>query len=406
MNSSRLHPPNVKIARPLRHTVTLYIEENGQTEAVERAEVRARIRGFLEEIKFNAGETVKEKEMLYLIEPQQYKANLDAQIADLAIANAAVARSRADIEKTESDYQRHKKLFEDDATSQSRLEEAKAARDGAKAQLAGSIANKERAKADVQLARIDFGYTKVRAPITGAITRTEVKVGNLVENGTHLATIVKHDPIYAIFNINERFVQDLQEMYGEGERAGKRDLSKIPAELQLREGQNFPFKGRLNYVDQEVDQGTGTLMIRAIFPNPGTRILPGNHVRVRVPFDKLENAILIPESATAADQQGRYTYVVIDKKVVRRDIKVGSKYQGMIVVEEGLQPDDMVIVSGIQRSRPGLEVDPETVTLSFDGQQDQDIPATDTPPVDPDANPQAGDAVDASVGDTQLPKAQ
>jgi RND family efflux transporter MFP subunit len=345
-------PPSVKVAQPIQRTVKLYLIENGQTEAVDKADVRARVQGFLEEIRFEEGQRVEAGQVLYIIEQREYKAARDSAKADLETAEVAVAR-------TLSEFERQDSLLKENATSKSKWEQAKAERDGA-------IAQRDKAKAALDRAELNLEYTEVKANIAGNISETFVKQGNLVDDGTLLATITQFDPIWAKFNISERYVNELERQSPAERRTEEIDVRHMAAELQRDGDAGFPFKGNLTYVDmQGIDPGTGTLMIKAEFPNPKKSILPGNSVRVRVVVGIQENALLIPERAIGADQVGRYGYIVsADNKAQRRNLVLGPKYGSLIVVNEGLQPDDTVVIDGLQRIRDGSPVTPSTMDLS------------------------------------------
>jgi RND family efflux transporter MFP subunit len=363
-------PPPVTVAKPAQKTVTLYLIENGRTEAVERADVRAEVQGYLEAVHFTEGQSVAEGDLLYTIEQREYKAKRDSAKADWGLAEVAVRRAT-------DEYERQDTLLKQNATSKSKWEQAKAERDG-------SIAARFGAKAQLDLAELDLERTEIKARIEGRITQTIIKKGNLVKSGDILSTVVQHDPIYAYFNISERFFLTLERQHPKV--GDKVDIKTISAELQRDGDEGYPFKGNLDYVDQEgIDEDTGTLQIRAKFPNPESarqRILPGNFCRIRVPIGKMENALLVPEGAIARDQAGRYLMVVVDikddgeapstaaikkglKRVARRNITVGPKYGNMIVVETGLSADEQVIISGLQRAREDAIVNPKQSELDI-----------------------------------------
>ena len=384
-------PPSVTVAPPMVQDVTVYLEEIGQTESVHRAEVRSRLQGFLEEQKFQPGANVKEGELLYIIEQQQYQAALDSANgeylgaraallgakAEIKVANAALTAAEADLNVKELDLKRLDALLPKGAVTQSEWDNGKALRDSAVAARDASIANQstaaaslenakaevKQAEASVNQAKIDLDYTEVKAPISGRITKTDVTRGNLVRNGTLLATVVAENPIWANFNISERNLLRLQKT---SERPEDFDITKIKAFLQRAGDEGFPYEGNLDYADPEVDQGTGTLAVRAIFNVPADMppLIPGLFVRVRVPTRELSDAKLIPEQAVARDQAGAYVLTVgADKKVQRKDVQLGNKEGDMIVVLNGLEPTDMVVVAGIQRARPGVEVAPTETSL-------------------------------------------
>lgn len=389
-------PPKVTVARPLQQTVTNYLEETGTTEAVELVAVRARVTGFLEEIRFEAGDETTEADVLYVIEQREYKAKVDAARAELDAQKAEQARAQAE-------YDRELELQVQDATSEREVVTAKAARDVAKAAV-------DAASAALDLAQRDLDYTEVRAPISGRVEKTLVKVGNLVDGveATQLTTILQYDPIYANFNISERMF--LKILDGARDRDKRKiDKEQVKLYLQRADDKGFPFEGHFDYADLAVDQSTGTYMIRGIFPNPDRDIVPGLFVRIRLPLGVRENALLVPERAVGADQRGRYVLVVDDKgEVHRRNVTLGPRYGDMVVVkdeEDGLDADDWVIIEGLQRARPGAKVSPEQTELTA-LKPDRPTPEEKkAPPGEPetDAAPPEGEGDDAAPGGDRDP---
>ncbi len=360
-------PPTVTIAKPVRQTVTNFLEETGSTEAVEMVAIRARVAGFLTEVNFEPGTDVEAGDTLYVIQPREYQANVD--LAKAEVKSREVALNLAEIE-----YTRQTNLVADNATAQAKVDQAEAARDGAVAAL-------DAAKAALDQAELDLEYTEVKTPISGRVGKTLVKLGNLVGEGeaTHLTTVISYDPIYANFNISERaLLQASQRTGGSAERG---DITQVKAYLRRAVDTGFPFEGHLEYADLAVDQSTGTFMIRAVFPNPEMQIFPGLFVRVRVPLDVTEDSILVPERAIGADQAGRYVMIVSDGNVVeRRNIERGAKYDELVVVTDGLNGDERVVIDGIQRSRPGSEVAPQEIALSPVGDALESVEEGNQPP--------------------------
>lgn len=382
-------PPKVTVAKPLRQTVTDYLEETGTTEAVQRAEVRARVRGVLQSIHFQPNEFVKQGDLLYQIEPDEYQAARDAAAAQLEMQK--VALQKADLE-----YERQKKLRAQNATSETNLVAAEAEFKGAQAAVAA-------AEATLAKAQIDLDYTQVRSPIDGQVDKTLVKVGNLVGDGeaTHLTTVVSIDPIYANFNISELALLKLRaDMNQEQRKRGMRDddeleqmKQSVTLYLARAIDRDFPYAGHLDNWDLTVDQSTGTYRLRGIFDNPNLDILPGLFVRIRVPLEERKDALLVPEPAVLSDQQGRYVMIVNSENVVeRRNVTPGTKLGEMIVIEEGLRPDERVVVNGIQRARPLAPVTPEEMQLSPPSTKEaverpnEGHDAEEKPPSSPDAS--------------------
>ena len=345
-------PPSVTVAPPLVRTVTNYLEETGATVPVERVEIRARVRGILQEVNFTDGQEVKKGDPLYLIQPQEYVAKVAAAEADVALMNVALTRAKIEVE-------RETNLLKDNATAQSNVDTAIAARDGA-------IASLEAAGASLGLAKLDLEYTAITAPFDGRVERTLVRQGNLVGGSeeTLLTTMIQYDPIFVYFNISERALLLItNELKAEpGERI---DLSKFKVRLRRTTDKDFPFEGQLDYADLGVDQSTGTFTVRAKFPNPDRLLLPGLFVRIRVPLGTIENAILVPERSVGADQAGRYVMVIGEKNLVeRRNVTLGTKFGEMVVAMEGLDGTEKVVVDGLQRARPGASVTPTEIVLT------------------------------------------
>lgn len=380
-------PPRVKVVKPTVKTIPVFLEENGQTEAVEQAVVEARVRGILQEIKVAPDKIVSEGELLFEIEKEEYlaavksaeaslgsaKAALTSAQAQIGVCNAEIKAANAAIEVTGAETKRMKGLLDSKAvalneyeaalaalkTSNASLDKAVAAKGAAEADVINAQAQVDKADADLTQARLDLEWTDVKAPISGRVTRTLVKRGNLVENGTPLVEIVKNDPIWVNFNINERFLLSMEKNRSKsGDPEGG---DKIPVRLQRMGDVGFPFEGYLDYFDPKVDQNLGTMQLRAIIENkPGGDkiLLPGLFVMVQIQIGEQENAMLIPERAIGRDQTGAFVFVVdSEKKAMRKNVSLGTKHEGMIAIVDGIDSTDLVIIDGIQRVRPGAEVE-------------------------------------------------
>lgn len=371
-------------------TIPIFLEENGETEAVEQAVVSARVRGILEKIEFEPNDLVEEGTPLFQIEKTEFlaavksaeanvssvKAELASAEAALGVSDARISASKAAFEVAKTELARREDLRKRDAVSQSEVDQARADYETAEAAIQGSEAAKtadeaavinaeaklEGAEAQLAEVRIDLERTTIVSPISGRITKTMVKRGNLVEDGTALVEIVQHDPIWANFNISERFLLDFERQTNR-ENDGSDNVPKVKVELKRSGDEGFPFQGTLDYYDPRIDQETGTMQLRAVFENPTDReklLLPGLFVRVRVQIGEYENAVLIPEKAISRDQVSAFVYVVGEgNKAVRQNVRLGTKYNDSIVVESGLEQDASVIVEGLQRVRPGIVVAPE-----------------------------------------------
>lgn len=344
-------PPKVTVAHPVQQPVTQYLEVTGNTAAFNTVDLVARVQGFLEGIHYTDGAPVKQGTLLFTIEPQPYQVKLDQ-------AKAAEDGAAATLKQAEAEYQRQSQLASRDFASRSTLESALATRDSGKANLI-------QAQANTRTAEINLGYTKVTAPFDGIVTTHLVSVGELVgTQPTQLASIVQLEPIYVNFNISE---QDVLRVRAEMRRQGltPADLKKIPVEVGLQSETGYPHKGLLDYAAPTLNTATGTLPVRGLLPNTDRALLPGNFVRVRVPVQEVPQALLVPEVALGSDQGGRYVLVVNGDNVVeQRKVGAGQIVGELRVIDSGLKPDDRVVVSGLVRAIPGEKVDPQLQTAS------------------------------------------
>ncbi|HEX5231369.1 MAG TPA: efflux RND transporter periplasmic adaptor subunit [Bradyrhizobium sp.] len=345
-------PPTVEVANPLQHPITRYLEATGNTAAVKQVDLVARVQGFLASIDYKDGTLVKEGTTLFTIEPETYKLKLEQ-------AQAAEAGSQASLKQAEADFSRQKDLVAKQAVSQSTLDTSTSTRDNAQANLS-------QAQANTRIAEVNYGYTKVSAPFDGVVSAHMVSVGELVgvTSPTQLATIVALDPIYVNFNVNE---QDVLRVRAEARRRGlsSADLTRLPVQVGLQTEDGYPHQGNLDYASPTINQSTGTLVVRGVIPNPDRILLPGYYVRVRVQVDQEQNAVLVPDTALGSDQGGRYVLVANKDNVVeQRRVRPGQLEGTLRVIEEGLQPDDRVVIGGLLRAIPGQKVDPQMQTIA------------------------------------------
>src|SRR5262249_13534785 len=316
-------PPRVTVVQPQKQQVTRYLEATGHAAAVNSTNLVARVQGFLQEIKYRDGDTVKQGATLFVIEPEPFRLKYDQ-------AQAAQAAAEATQKQAEADYQRQVDLASRQIASKAQLDTATANRDAGLAKI-------RQAEVDTKTAKINLDYTEVKAPFDGIVTAPQVSIGELVggTTPTQLATIVQIEPIYVNFNLSE---QDVLHVRDEMRRRGltPQDLKKVPVEVGLQTDSGYPHQGTLDYASPSLNQSTGTLAVRGILPNRDRVLLPGYFVRVRIPRQE-EEALLVPEVALGSDQGGAYVLTVNKDSVVeQRKVEVGPTVGVLRVIESGL----------------------------------------------------------------------
>ncbi len=363
-------PPEVTVARPEQRTVTNTIELTGNTQSSNTVNLVARVAGYLQSVNFKDGAIVRKGDLLFVIEPEPYEASVQ-------LAEATVEQQQATLTQATSEYERQQRLIKQKATSESDVESWQAQRNGAQAAV-------NQANANLELARINLGYTRIVAPFDGRVGRRQVDPGNLVGPGatTQLATIDQLAPIYVYFNVDE---QEVLRLRAGLRAAGKtlKDVEPIRLGIGLQNETGYPHEATLDFVATDVDQSTGTLQARGVIPNKDYVFLPGQFVRVQIPVGTTENALLVPDRAVGMDQRGPYLLVVgKDEVVAQRPVQIGALQDGMRVIEQGLSADDRVVIDGLQRAIPGSKVTPHEAA-----------PAA-TMPAKPGAQPGAATATD------------
>jgi RND family efflux transporter MFP subunit len=369
--------------------VTDYAEFTGQTVATDSVEIRARVTGFLDKVHFDQtpsqgveGEViapdprdvareVQQGDLLYEVDRREYEAQLAAAQAEVAAAEAAQ-------KKADGDFNRQRALKDRGAASAEEFDRAVAAKSEADAQFLA-------AKSHEKQALLNLEFTRITAPIRGRISRSRVTVGNLVSaDATLLTTIVSVDPIYGEFDLDERTLLSLMQRIRQGEL--KETLERYPVALSLANETDFPHEGVLSFVDNQVDPGTGTIRMRAVFANPkslddrGRVLLPGLFARIRVPVSEPYEGILINERAVGRDQGQTYVYLIDDQNsVVYRAIELGLPQGNLRAVKAGLTGQERVVVNGLQRIRPGVKVEPRGVTME-PATVDRPAAGADSPP--------------------------
>jgi len=341
-------PPEVKVAKVLQKTTPIYKEFVGQTRGQTEVEIRARVEGFLETVNFKEGSFVKKGQLLYTIDKKPLEAKLEQAKGNLAQVNAALS-------KTQQDVARFKPLMQQNAIPRQDY-------DTAVSQEQAARANVQSAKASVDQAQINLGYTSIYSPMDGLIGKTDVYPGNLVGSGqrTLLTTIAKIDPIHVRVSISESDYL----LFSRNRRPEKNAAARSDIELILADGSIHKYMGSIAFVESTVDAQTGTLMIELSFPNPEKLIRSGQYAKVRGVVATKENAILVPQRAVQ-ELQATFSVAVVDKnnKVEIRPVTTGERVGNLWIIEKGLNPEDRIIVEGLQKVRNGVTVKVQEVNI-------------------------------------------
>src|SRR3977135_4106405 len=342
-------PVSVSVVVP-RETVP-WDEFSGRLEAVERVEIRSRVAGVIQEIHFREGGLGKQGDLLILIDPSLYA-------ADVAPAAGQVAAAKARLVLTKSDFERGQQLSESRTISQRDF-------DGRVNAYSEAEANLKAAEATLETARLNLGYTEVRAPVAGRVGKLEITVGNLIAAGPGtpvLTTLVSINPIYASFNADEQVVtRALKTLADESTPS---EIGRIPGRTGTGTSEGTPYKGRMQLIDNQVDARSGTVRVRAVFDNADGRLMPGQFARLLMGQPKAQTALLLSERAVGTDQNKKFVMVVDkDSKAEYREVALGVSIDGMRVVTSGLHPGERIVVKGLQRVRPGAVVAPQEVAM-------------------------------------------
>jgi membrane fusion protein, multidrug efflux system len=346
-------PPPVGVSQPLNIKVTPYIDYTGNTVAVNQVNLEARVEGFLTAIDYVDGTFVPKDKTLFVIEQPPYQ-------AQLAEAEAKLKSLQANRAYAQAQLQRQMDLAPKGFSTQADLDQARAKRDALDADILD-------AKAGIDIATINLGYTEVKAPFDGVVTNHLQSVGALVgvTSPTQLATIVQIDPIWMTFNMSEQDVLRIRANMAKRNLTLK-DIDKVPCEVGLMIEEGFPHEGRLDYAAPEVDPSTGTLLVRCIFENKNRALIPGLFARVRVPLiGQTGQALLVPDVAIGTSQLGRYLLLVDkDNSVEQRVVEVGQLFGNLREITKGLAADDRVVIGDTQRAIPGRKVAPQEAKIA------------------------------------------
>lgn len=342
-------PPEVDAAVVVTRTVNQWDEFTGRVAATDMVDIRPRVSGYIKQIAFKEGDPVKAGDLLFVIDPRPYRAAYDNAAAQLQ-------RARGSLQLAEAQSRRGESLIKTGAISIDTLDTRNAA-------LTQANADVQAAEAALATAELNLGFTEVRSPITGRVGRALLTLGNLVQTDqTVLTSVVSQDPVYVYFQPDERTFLRYRELARKGERA----MSANPVRVGLTSEAGFPHAGTVNFINNQVDPATGTIALRAVVPNPGGEFIPGLFARVQLSGRSDFKALLIDDKAVMTDQDRKYVYVVgADSKAVRKDIVVGGLYEGLRIVQSGLDANDRIIVAGLQKIFvPNSPVKPNMVSMS------------------------------------------
>ncbi|MEV4610722.1 efflux RND transporter periplasmic adaptor subunit [Neorhizobium sp. LMR1-1-1.1] len=344
-------PPPVTVAKPLVREVTEQDDFIGRFQAVEEVLVRARVGGYLDKVQFTDGSLVKSGDPLFVIDQRPFKTALEEATSALEVAKSTLTYAEAQFHRAET-------LSTNGSQSISILDDRRREWISAQANVRG-------AKASADRAQLDLDYTQITAPLSGRIDRHMISPGNLVQaDQTELTTIVSLDPIDFYFDVDERRLLSYAALARENGRSLQEGGGGLDVAVTIADGSSKPFHGKLNFSENKVDSQSGTMRVRARFPNPDFVLQPGLFGRIEVGASKAYLAILVPDEALSADQNQRVVYIVgEDGTVTTKAVRTGPKLYGYRVIREGLGGDETIVVNGLMRVRPGQKVTPKMTQL-------------------------------------------
>lgn len=328
-------PPSVTVAPVEQKNIVEWRVFTGRTEPVESVDIRPRTSGYIQEVRFQSGQLVKKGDVLFVIDPRPNQAIFDQR--------------QAVFDQAKSEADRTDKLLKNNAIS---AEEAGARK-----------ARYEEAKANLDSARLDLEFTTVRAPIDGRVSRALLTEGNYVSgnagSASLLTTVVSVDPVYVYADVDEETLLKFNELVG-AKKLGTTDGGRIPVELQLADESDFPHKGFIESFDNRLDPNTGSILLRAVFPNTDARIVPGLFARIRIPLSDSHPALLVDERAIGTDQANKFVLTLSPTNTVQyQAVELGPLVDGKRIVRSGLNAGEKIVVNGLSHVRPGMPVTPE-----------------------------------------------
>ncbi len=344
-------PQKIEVYQVVPETVPIYREFVGQLYGEKDIPIRARVEGYLEEIHFNEGTRVKKGDLLYVIDADPFK-------EDVASKQSMVAQAETILVQTESDLKRIKPLAEMDAASKRELDMAQAQRDA-------SISSVEAAEANLNIAEINLSYTRILSPIDGIIGRTLAREGEFGGRGPNpviLNTVSDINTVRVQFFLSENeYLKIAKAFIDKNKNIQAEDVKKVNPEIKLllSDESVYKHKGEIDFIDRNIDSSTGTILVQATFPNPNGMLRPGQFARVKIKVQEAENTIIIPQKCVS-ELQGRYSILLVnsDNIVETAQVEVGEKIDGFWIIKEGLKAGDQIVLEGLQKAKPKMEVVP------------------------------------------------
>ncbi|MET0255396.1 MAG: efflux RND transporter periplasmic adaptor subunit [Luteibacter sp.] len=348
--AAKMPAPEVTVAQVLLRPVSDANAFTGRIQAVDSIQIKPRVSGYVDSVHFREGASVKKGDLLFTIDPRPYRAEVDRLAANLA-------QARAEAKNADANSARGTKLVQQHAVSQEEADRLDTASASAKAQVAS-------VQAALDNARLNLSFTEVRAPVDGKVSNAQITAGNLVTPSDTLTSVVTVDPMYVYFDVDEQTFLKLDRL--------RRANGRAPdVQMGLADETGYPHTGKIDFVDNQIRAGAGTIRLRAVFPNADGEYTAGLFARVELRSGNTQPRALIDDKAVGTDLGNKFVYVVgKDKKVEYRRISTGALVDGLRVVDSGLSAEDVVVVNGLQRVRPGVEVNAKRVAMA--------TPATDT----------------------------
>jgi len=342
-------PMDVTVAQALLRPVSDSAEFTGRLQAVNAVQVRPRVGGYVDSVEFKEGALVHKNDVLFRIDPRPFQAEVDRLAANRAQAQAELSLAQANADRA-------KRLLAQHAIAQEEADRQATAAQSAQAELAA-------ATAALATAKLNLDFTQVRAPVDGRVSNAQITPGNLVNSADVLTSVVTVNPVYVYFDVDEQTWLKLDHLRAEAAQGDR--TARIEAAMELADEQNYPHAGRLDFVDNQLHADSGTMRLRAVFDNGNNLLTPGLYARVRLQSGQPQSKLLIDDRAVGTDLGNKFVYVVdAQHKVQYRKVSTGQLFDGLRVIDSGLNAGDVVVVNGLQRVRPGAEVNPQQVAMA------------------------------------------